>query len=451
MARENVEKLRKRANNARNRAQLAKKRTNQLQSLPAGSLTPLGIIDLKGNKVIPKRSYDAMFSSDFIACESAKIRAIRSLPVRLLHDGERGPENAINHPLSRVLRRPNPLMSWGDLVSWLILRKDVFGTAYIRVQRDRQYNVKALWPVLSAVDPRFDKQTGEVVYCAPLDKFNPSWAAREDGVLVVKTDISDDGGVTGKSVAETAASDIGMSIDLSLFYKSLMENGTHMGGWLEHPGKLEPKDITAIRESLESQSGVEEAGGIRIFDRGLKYHEVSYSLGEMNIIEQERFVLEKVCRACHVDLHHVYADGGATATGSQGYDIDFVKNTVLPEITAIEEAFIPILDLSTYVGGGTNSGYRVDFDTNGLLRGDFKTRMDGYRIGVYAGIFTRAWCCEQEGIPWLPGQDKLLQPTAYYMVDEDGEPYVPAEQTSGTSGQSDGVSGIDPKEAKQAQ
>ena len=103
MARENVEKLRKRANNARNRAQLAKKRTNQLQSLPAGSLTPMGIIDLKGNKVIPKRSYDAMFSSDFIACESAKIRAIRSLPVRLLHDGERGPENAIDHPLSRSI------------------------------------------------------------------------------------------------------------------------------------------------------------------------------------------------------------------------------------------------------------------------------------------------------------------------------------------------------------
>lgn len=424
--------------------------TNEASSVPQ-SLTPMGIIDIDGRTILPTERYGAMMSSDFIACETAKIRAIRSLPVRLLKDGERGPELVTDHPLAAVLRRPNPLMSWGDLLSWFILRKEVFGTAYLRVQRDAAYNVKALWPVLSHVDIKFDKVTGDVFYTAPLDTFNPSWTAREDGVVIIKTDTTEDGGLRGKSVAETAAGDIGLSIDLSNFYRSIMRNGTHMGGWLEHPTKLDPPDIKAIQESLQMQAGAENAGGIRIFDRGLKYHEVSFSLGEMNLVEQERFVLEKVCRATHVDLHHVYADGGATATGSQGYDIDFVKNTVLPEITAIEEAFIPVIDLSKRAGGGVNKGYHVDFDTNGLLRGDFKTRMDGYRIGVYAGIFTRAWCCEQEGIQWLPGQDKLLQPTAYYMVDNNGDPYVPAEPTSGTSGQSDGVSGIEPKVTKSAQ
>ena len=450
MARENVDKIRRKIERARANSG-GRRRSNSLQSIPSGTVTPMGIVDVGGGRILPQNSYGAMMSSDFIACESAKIRAIRSLPVRILKNGQRGPEPATEHPVSAVLRRPNPLMSWGDLVSWFVLRKEVFGTAYIRVQRDLRGDVSALWPVLSHVDVKFDKETGVVVYSAPLDAFNPSWVSREDGVVVLKTDISDDGGITGKSVAETAAGDIGLSIDLGLFYKSLMENGTHMGGWLEHPDRLTQEDVQAINESMKAQAGVEEAGGIRLFDRGLKYHEVSYSLGEMNLIEQERFVLEKVCRATHVDLHHVYADGGATATGSQGYDIDFVKNTILPEITAIEEAFVPVLDLARSIGGGRDSGYRIDFDTNGLLRGDFKTRMDGYRIGVYAGIFTRAWCCEQEGIQWLPGQDKLLQPTAYYMVGENGEPYLPAESTAGTSGQSDGVSGIDPKETKSAQ
>lgn len=410
-------------------------------------LTPVGMIDLKGRTLLPARQYGAMLSSDFVACESTKIRAIRSLPVKILKESDYGPEIATEHPLYSVLRRPNPLMSWGDLVSWAILRKEVFGVAYIRVQRDQLYQITALWPVIANVEVRFDKNTGTVIYSAPMDTLNPSWTAREDGVIVIKTDISEDGGITGKSVAETAAGDIGLSIDLAEFYRSVLKNGTHMGGWLEHPDRLDLEDVIAIQGSLKAQSGVEDAGGIRIFDRGLKYHEVAFSLGEMSLIEQERFVLEKVCRACHVDLHHVYADGGTTATGSDGYDIDFVKHTVLPEITALEEAFIPVLDLSNAAGGGKNSGYRIDFDTNGLLRGDFKTRMDGYRTGVYAGIFTRAWCCEQEGIPWLPGQDRLLQPTAYYMVGEDGEPYIPASPTEGTSGQSDGVSGIDPKKA----
>ena len=165
----------------------------------------------------------------------------------------------------------------------------------------------------------------------------------------------------------------------------------------------------------------------------------------MSLVEQERWVLERVCRACHVDLHHVYGDNArTTATSAQGADLDFVKATVLPDVTAFEQAVQPVLDGARSLGG-YDRGYRLKFNLNGLLRGDFKARMEGYRIGVYAGIFDRAYCASQEDIPWKPGQDKLLQPTAYYMLDADGVPYLPASPTEGTEGQSDGVSGIDEK------
>ena len=121
----------------------------------------------------------------------------------------------------------------------------------------------------------------------------------------------------------------------------------------------------------------------------------------------------------------------------------------MPEVTAIEQAFQPILDRAASLGG-SDSGYRLKINTDGLLRGDFKTRMEGYRIGVYAGIFTRAYCATQEDIPWLPGQDKLLQPTAYYVLDENGDPQLPDAATAGTSGQSDGISGIDEKAVEDA-
>lgn len=434
---------------ARERVRRYAERNAATASRPV-SLTPMGFIDLQGRYELPRDRFGAMMSSDFIACETAKIRAIRSLPVSVLKETDNGPAKAPYHPLAKALRRPNPLMSWGDLLAWAILRRDVFGTAYIRVQRDQLYRVKNLWPVTANVTAYLDKATGAAAYSAPMDAFNDPWTSTEDGVVVLKTDVSDDGGITGKSLAEAAAADIGLSIELSEFYRSVLQNGTHMGGWLESPDKLGPDDIAAIRRSLDSMAGAEGAGGIRVFDRGLKFHEVSMAVADLSIIDQERFVLEKVCRACHVDLHHVYADGGTSATGSEGYDIDFVKNTVLPDITAMEDAFIPVLD----AGGGVQarqSRYRVDFDTNGLLRGDFKTRMDGYRIGVYAGIFTRAWCCEQEGIAWLPGQDKLLQPTAYDMVGTDGEPYSPHDRGAQPSGQSDGVSGIDEKDTATAE
>lgn len=411
-----------------------------------GPSTQLDLLD----KIPPKsriERYGALLSNDFLACETVKARAVRSLPVSVLMRVENGRVPDDGHWLAPVLHRPNSMMAWGDLIAWAMIRRDVFGTAYIRVVRDPiRGTARELRPVLAAVGYSFDRATGTATYSAGRDYFNDPWTCREDDLVVLKTDVSEDGGVTGRSIVEMAANDIGLSVDLVNFYRTLVENGNFFQGWLETDNQLSPDDVKAVRESLDATRGPENAGSIRVFDRGLKYHDVSIALDGMDIVAQERFVLEKVCRACHVDMHHVFADDKASATSASGADIDFVKNTVVPDVTAIEQAFQPVLDRAASLGG-SDSGYRLKFNVNGLLRGDFRTRMEGFRIGVYAGIFTRAWCATQEDIPWLPGQDRLLQPTAYYVLDEDGMPQLPDAATAGTSGQSDGVSGIEERAA----
>lgn len=384
----------------------------------------------------------AMHCADFIACETTKVRALRSLPVHIVQKTEKGRVPTEKHDFAALLHRPNALMAWGDLVAWAVIRRDVFGTAYIRIKRGALGEPTSLVPVLNEPNVKYDKSKDITVYTIQEDIFNEPVILREDDLIILKTDLTENG-ITGKSIAEASAADIGLSIDLSRFYREIIENGNHMGGWLEHPDKLDPKDIVAIKESLKMQAGMDggNTGGTRIYDRGLKYHEVSLQVADMSLVEQEKFVLEKVCRATHVSPNYIHVN----STNSSDNDISFVKETVLPEITSFEQAVQVGLDRSRSIGG-KDSGYRLKFDTRGLLRGDFKTRMEGYRIGVYAGIFTRAYCCTQEDIEWLPGQDKLLQPTAYYMVDDEGNPYVPAQPTAGTRGQSDGVSGIDPKE-----
>lgn len=407
------------------------------------SYGPMELLDALSPRTALDR-YGALLSSDFLACETAKARALRSLPVHVMRKGDHGPEKVPDHPLSAVLHRPNALMAWGDLVAWAVLRRDVLGTAYIRVYRDGRGRVQEMRPVLAGVSRGFDRATGTAVWSAAADALNEAWECREDDLVILKTDISEDGGQTGRSIAEKAADDIGLSVDLVRFYRSLLENGNHFQGYLETDQRLTKEDRDAIRESLDETRGPESAGAIRMFDRGVKYREVSAKLEGMDLIAQEKWVLQKVCRACHVDMHHVFADDGAAATTATGADIDFVKNTVLPEVTAFEQALQPVLDRARSLGGQTDSGYYVKFNLNGLMRGDFTTRMEGYRIGVYAGMFTREYVCEQEDIPWLPGQDRLLQPTAYYMVDEQGVPYIPADGTDpGQSGQSDGQSGIE--------
>ena len=410
---------------------------------PGGGLTQMDLLDALPQRARVER-YGAMMATDFMACTTVKARAIRSLPVHVMRKGPRGPERADDHPLARVLRRPNALMAWGDLASWAVIRRDVLGTAYIRVIRDGLGAITEMRPVIAPVTVSFEKGTGAAVYSAQSDWYNDPWTCREDGVLVLKTDVSEDGGRTGRSIAELAADDIGLSVDLSRFYRAILENGNHFQGYLETDKDLGPADIQAIQASLDTTKGAENAGKMRIFDRGLKYRAVSAQLEHMDIIEQEKWVLSKVCRACHVDPHHVYAESGAAATASQGYDLDFAKNTVLPEVTAWEEAFQVLLDRAASLGGKPSDLY-VKFNMTGLERADMKSRYEAYRIAVYAGILTRARVCELEDEPWLPGQDSLLQPTAYYVLDGEGVPYAPDPRTVGTSGQADGLSGIDPK------
>ncbi len=413
--------------------------------LPVGgrAYSQMELLDGLPGKAAVER-YGALLSTDFLACETVKARALRSLPVHVMRKGDHGPEVVEDHPLSRAFRRPCALVPWGDLVAWAVLRRDTYGTAYLRVYRDRFGRVTELRPVLSHVAVSFDRATGIAVYSAPMDRFNEAWECREDDVVVLKTDVSEDGGATGASLAEKAAQDIGLSIDLVRFYRALLENGNHFTGYLEAEGRLDKADRDAVRASLDETRGPENAGKIRIFDRGLKYHEVSVRLEGMDIIEQEKWVLQKVCRACHVDSHHVFADEKAAATTAAGASIDFVKNTVLPEAKAIEDAFQPVLDRAASLGGA-DSGLYVKLNLEGLLRGDLQSRMEAYRIAVYAGLRPAKDICEAEDWPWYEGQQHLLQPTAYYRLDEDGAPYVPAAPTEGTSGQSDGQSGIDEK------
>ena len=190
--------------------------TNQMANV--ATYSPMELLDALPPRTAIDR-YGALLSSDFLACETAKARALRSLPVHVMRKGDHGPEKVPDHPLSAVLHRPNALMAWGDLVAWAVLRRDVLGTAYIRVYRDHRGNIRELRPVMAPVALRFDKETGAAVWSAAQDTLNDPWECREDDVIILKTDISEDGGMTGKSIAEKAADDIGLSVDLVRFYR----------------------------------------------------------------------------------------------------------------------------------------------------------------------------------------------------------------------------------------
>ncbi len=358
----------------------------------------------------------ALFSSAYLAAEQAKARALGSLPCRVYADGERGREPVRDHPLTALVsKRWNPVMTAQTGWQWVSVRRDTFGTAYVRVQWDRGLPV-AFWPIEADVETHFnvDIAASPVRYVVSSgDKFTPAGTYLDREILVFPTCISTDGGVTGRSLAELGAEEIGLSINLTRFYGNVIAKGFHPGGYLEHERKLELDDVRAIAAKNAVLSGPDHAGELRIFDQGLKYHALSASMAEADIVKQEEFILQSVGRVVYVQPNKMFDFSRATYSNIEEAAIAFVTDTMTPEVTALEGEVNKIL---AFMG---QPGAYVKFNMRGLLRGDFKSQMEGFVAGIYGGVYGRDEVRDLQDLPYRDGTERLLQPLNMTTADDD--------------------------------
>lgn len=102
---------------------------------------------------------------------------------------------------------------------------------------------------------------------------------------------------------------------------------------------------------------------------------------------------------------HYVADGVIVHnSGIEQMSIGFVKFTLKPWLTCIEQALSQLLPRGQY----------FKFNIDGLLRGDVKTRWEAYQLGRNIGVYSANDICELEDRPPIgPEGDIRLQPVNY--------------------------------------
>lgn len=360
--------------------------------------------------------YGALMSVDYAACEQTKCRSLASLPVKVVSGKDRR-DPVPGHPLAVLLSgMANDEMTGVDLRTWTRLRCDTFGNAYWRVEWYKDEPV-ALWPVLGSVRHDFDRDRPagrRTVYDLGGDKYTNAGRYFSEEIVNIKTHITKDG-MKGVSLAKLAAEQIGLSVDLERFYKSMLENGNHHLGHVEIDAKSIPDPAKDdLRAAIEAKSGVANAGKVPIFGYGAKWVSDRQTMKDASLIEQQEWVLHQVCRACNVPPWKVYDQKGTTYAGSQQANIDYVTDTVVPDVLMIEKACMPI-----FLARGERD-LSLKLDVRGLMRGDDKSRSQYYREMTYAGAYTRADVREYEDLPPIDGLDKPLFPLNYGAVEADG-------------------------------
>lgn len=359
--------------------------------------------------------YGALMSVDYAACEQTKARSLASLPVSVIRKGAN--REKVDHPVARLLDgMANEEMTGADLLNWHRLRCDTFGNAYWRVEWWKG-EVVAIWPVTGSVNHRFEKgnRAGmRTVYDLGGDDYTKAGRYFADEIVNIKTHITKDG-MTGVSLAKLAAEQIGLSVDLERFYRSMLKNGNHHFGHVEiDRPSLPDKALDDLRAAIDAKSGVDAAGKAPIFAYGAKWINDGQNMKDASLIEQQQWILHQVCRACNVPPWKVYSQEGVSYNGSQQANIDYVTETIVPDVRAIEKAFTPVF-LARNEGD-----LQLKLDVRGLMRGDDASRAQYYREMGYIGAYTREDIRDFEDMPPIAGLEKPLFPLNYGTVEEDG-------------------------------
>ena len=364
--------------------------------------------------------YGALMSIDYAACEQTKARSMASLPFSVVNHRRSGSERLSSHALVRLLNgMPNEEMTAPALMAWTVLRRDTFGNAYWFIEWDRG-RIEAIWPVTAAVTHNYNpdapngRRTTYTVSAG--DRHVPAGTYFTDEVVNISTHVTKDG-IKGYSLAKMAAEEVGLSLDLERFYRSMLRNGNHHLGHVELPegnAVNDQKKLDALRKAVDMKSGVDEAGRAPIFGYGAKWVANQQTMKDASVIEQQKWVLHQVCRACNVPPWKVYDGDQTTYAGGQQSSIDYVTDTIIPDVRQIEMALVPVLRAC----GLPNA--QAKFRTQGLMRGDDAARTQYYREMGYLGAITRHDVRDLEDFDPIDGIDLPLFPLNYGTVNPDG-------------------------------
>ncbi len=175
---------------------------------------------------------------------------------------------------------------------------------------------------------------------------------------------------------------IGMAIATEEYGAKFFSNGANPGGVLEHPGIV--KDPQRIRESWNAvYQGTSNAHRVAVLEEGMKFSPIGIPPDQAQFLETRKYQTEEICRIFRVPPHLVGDLERATFSNIEHQSISFVVHTIRPWLVRIEQSINKSL-----FNDEEKKKYFVSFIVEGLLRGDYESRMRGYSIGIQNGFMS---------------------------------------------------------------
>lgn len=345
-------------------------------------------------------------TSAVYACVKILAESVASLPLHLYKKGKNGKnEFATEHPLYTCLYEiPNEEMTSFEFRETMMTSLLLWGNAYARIIR-KQGHVTELWylkPQYMTVER--DAISGKIKYTYSDDITNKTYVYKPSQILHIKGLSLD--GLKGLSPIAQAREAVGLSLAAEEYGSKFFGNGARPGGVLEHPGIL--KDPEKLRQSWNQvYQGTKNSHKIAVLEEGMKYHTIGIAPEDAQFLETRKYQVNEICRIFRVPPHLVGDLDRATFSNIEHQSIEFVQHTVRPWLVRWEQEISRSL-----LTEEERTLYFAKFNVDGLLRGDYKSRMEGYAVGRQNGWLSINDIRKLEDMPLVPeeqgGDDYLV-------------------------------------------
>lgn len=355
-------------------------------SLPGSSYNVLFGRTTSGKNVNERT---AMQVTAVYACVRILSEAIAGLPLhtyKYRKDGAK--EKALDHPLYYLLHdEPNPEMTSFVFRETLMSHLLLWGNAYAQIIRNGKGQITALYPLMPNRMTVDRTSNGKIYYTYLVNDSDNTTLKAQGQVYLRKEDIFHIpglgyDGLVGYSPISMAKNAIGMALATEEYGAKSFENGASPSGVLEHPGTI--KDPERLRESWNSLfKGSGNSHKVAVLEEGLSFKPIAISPNEAQFLETRKFQIDKIARIFRVPPHMVGDLEKSSFSNIEQQSLEFLKYTLDPWVTRWEQSIHRSLFLES-----EKRDYFVKFNVDGLLRGDYQSRMNGYAVGIQNGFMS---------------------------------------------------------------
>jgi HK97 family phage portal protein len=206
-------------------------------------------------------------------------------------------------------------------------------------------------------------------------------------------------GIIGYSPIAMAKNAVGMAIACEEYGAKFFANGAAPSGVLEHPGIV--KDPAKIRDSWNAvYQGSGNANKVAVLEEGMKYTPIGISPEQAQFLETRKFQINEIARIFRVPPHMVGDLEKSSFSNIEQQSLEFVKYTLEPWLVRWEQSMVRAL-----LTPEAKKAYFIKFNVDGLLRGDYQSRMNGYAVARQNGWMSANDIRELENLDQIPEEE----------------------------------------------